>query len=652
MEETGARAGEVLERFDISSRYRSIPGLGGKAISLIAIFWSSFQLYTAVFGSLEPMIQRSIHLGFALVLTFFLYPGEKALNRNKIDLLDIVFAILGAYGTLYVVFNFRELAIRAGYMTTIDLITGILLIVVMFEACRRVVGIPLTVVAGVCLAYAYFGNYIPGYFGNRGYSIARVVAHMYLTTEGIFGVPLGVSASYIFLFILFGSFLFRTGLGQLFIDLAIALTGHQAGGPAKVAVVSSALMGTINGSTVANVVGTGSFTIPLMKSIGYKPYFAAAVEAAASTGGQLMPPIMGAAAFVMSEFTGIPYLRIALAASIPAILYYFSVILQVHLEAKKMGLTGMPKDRLPNAKVILKERGHLLIPVFVILGFLIKGYTPTYAAFYGIVSTIIVSFFSAKTRLTARGFWGALEGGARDAISIAVACGIIGFIIGTATLTGLGMKIASGIVQLAHDNLMLTLFFTMIACLILGTGLPTTANYIVVSTMAAPALIMMKVPLLAAHMFVFYYGIIADLTPPVALGAMAAAGLAGADPFRTGVQATKLAVVSYLIPYFFVIFPMLLWIDVEPLMLIWAFVSAVLGVTLLAVGIEGYFLSPLKKWERLLSALAGIGLLDPGLVTDLLGLCVFTLIIGRQVLMKRRKHFGGKKEPSEFSRPT
>lgn len=642
IEETGARAAEVVERLDTSSRFRKLTGFSRIMVLILAVSWSLFQLYTAAFGSLEAMIQRAIHLSFALSLGFLLYPPSPEARRDRLSWLDVVLALAAAYVSYYITSNFRDITMRAGYVTTADLVCGVLAIVLVFEACRRIVGMPLATVAAVCLAYAYLGKFIPGYFGHRGFSIPRIVSHMFLTTEGIFGVPLGVSASYIFLFILFGSFLFRTGVGQLFIDLAMALAGHQPGGPAKVAVISSAMLGTINGSTVANVVGTGSFTIPLMKSIGYKKEFAGAVEAAASTGGQLMPPIMGAAAFVMAEFTGIPYLRIALGAAIPAILFYLSVIWQVHLEALKLGLKGLPREQLPRAGALLKTKGHLLLPVAVILFFLVKGYTPTYAAFFGVVSTVVVSAVSSKTRLSFAKLIEALEAGARDAISIAVACSVIGFIIGTATLTGLGVKVAGGIVQMAGGNLMLTLVFTMIASLVLGMGLPTTANYIVTSTMAAPALLALGVPVLSAHMFVFYYGIISDLTPPVALGAMAGAGLAGGDPLKTGIQATKLALVSYIVPFFFVLSPVLLGINTTVVGLIWGSASAVLGVLLLGIGLEGYFLSPLCLWERLLAIPAGIALIDPGIVTDLIGLGALAVLVVRQRQTSRRAQLGSR----------
>lgn len=633
LDETERRVEEVKEKFDITSRLRVLTGKTGNVVSMIAIAWSIFHLYTAVFGSFEAMIQRAVHLAFALVLVFLLYPGSKESKEGKIPFIDVLLALFAIYPSYYMITNFRELTMRAGYVTTADFLTGILLILLVFEACRRAVGKALAVVAGSCLAYAYFGNYIPGYFGHGGFSVQRIVSHMYLTTEGIFGVPLGVSASYIFLFILFGTFLFKTGVGQLFIDLSMGLAGHQAGGPAKVAVISSGLLGTINGSTVANVVGTGSFTIPLMKSIGYKKEFAGAVEAAASTGGQLMPPIMGAAAFVMAEFTGIPYLRIAVAAAIPSILFYLSVLWQVHLEAKKLGLKGLPREELPLVSNLLKKKGHLLIPIIVILIILMNGYTPTYAAFFGIISTIVASSLHINTRMSLKTFFKALDEGARGATSIAIACAVTGFIIGTATLTGFGIKVAGGIVQLGGGNLILTLVLTMLASLILGMGLPTTANYIVTATMAAPALLTLGVGVLPAHLFVFYFGIISDLTPPVALGAMAAAGISGGDPFKTGIQASKLAIVSYIVPFFFVLSPQLLCIDSSIFNVIWTFCTAILGVILVAISIEGFFLSHLNFLARLIIFPAGLVLLYPGLISDIIGGSVFAFLY---ILQKKK----------------
>ncbi len=415
--------------------------------------------------------------------------------------------------------------------------------------------------------YSYFGPYFPGFLAHRGYSIQRIVSHMYFTTEGILGIPLGVSASFIFLFILFGAFLEKTGIGKLFIDIADAIAGWAAGGPAKVAVITSALEGTVSGSSVANTVGSGSFTIPMMKKLGYRPEFAGAVEAAASTGGQIMPPVMGAAAFLMAEFTNTPYIEIAKAAAIPACLYFFGIFIEVHFEAKRCGLKGMSRDQLPKFMEVLLKRGHLFVPLVAIIYVLIEGYTPTYAALVGLGLSIVAGMITKATRMSPWDIITALQAGARGAVGVAMACATAGIIVGVVTLTGIGLKMANGLVEIAGGNLFFTLFFTMITSLILGMGVPTTANYVITSTIAAPALVMLGVPMLAAHLFVFYFGIVADITPPVALAAYAGAGIAKSNPFWTGVTATKLAIGAFIIPYIFVYNPAMILIGTTPLLL-------------------------------------------------------------------------------------
>ena len=413
---------------------------------------------------------------------------------------------------------------------------------------RRSIGPELPIVAIIFLLYAYFGPKLPGLLGHRGYDLRRIIYHTYLTTEGIFGTPLSVSSTYVFLFILFGAFLDKTGVGKFFIDMAFSLTGHMRGGPAKTAVVASCLMGSISGSSVANTVTTGAFTIPLMKRVGYKPHFAGAVEAAASTGGQIMPPVMGAAAFIMAEFTGISYLEIIISAAIPAILYYLAVGTMVHLEACKLGLRGVSRAELPHTRDVLVKI-YLLLPVVFIIYFLVKGFTPFKAAYWGIIGTVLIGIVDVIVNYLLRhegqinvrqyivNMIDALADGARGSVSVAMACATAGIVVGVVTLTGLGLKVATLIIALAGGNLLLTLFFTMIASIILGMGLPTTAKYIVLATMAAPALTDLGVPLMAAHLFILYFGVIADVTPPVALAAYAGAGIAGANAMQTGFTA-------------------------------------------------------------------------------------------------------------------
>jgi TRAP transporter 4TM/12TM fusion protein len=471
---------------------------------------------------------------------------------------------------------------------------------------------------------------MPSMIAHRGFSVTRIINHMYLGTEGIFGTPLEVSSTFVFMFILFGCVLEKTGMGRFIIDLSMALAGWSTGGPAKVAVVSSGLMGTISGSSVANVCTTGMFTIPLMKSVGYEPYFAGAVEAVASTGGQIMPPVMGAGAFIMAQFLGVSYIEVAIAAIIPALLYYFAVMVQVHFEANRLSLKGLPRDQLPNIWPLIKAKGFLLIPLIAIIYLLIAGYTPLMAAFAGIWVSFILSWLNKETALTPKRLMEAFEAGARGALAVACACACVGTGVGTGTLTGLALRIAGAIVSLAGGSLLLTLFFTMCASILLGTGLPTTANFIVTSTMAAPALMQVegpvKVPAIAAYMFVFYFGIAADLTPPVALAAYAGAGIAGSDPMKTGGTALKLALAGFLVPYIYVYEPILLFVGAEPLQMVQAVISALIGVFLLAMSTIGYYKASLSWYMRIVAFIGALGLLHPGTITDVTGLALLVFI--------------------------
>ncbi|MFW5719395.1 MAG: TRAP transporter permease, partial [Halanaerobium sp.] len=494
---------ELLKKYDPSTDYRHYTGLAAILVSTIAIILSLFHLYTAGFGVLIALKQRAVHLGFIFTLIFLLYPALKDKKDSKFILgIDLILALGSIAISSYIVVNYETLVHRAGMYTQLDQFMAILAIIIVLEGTRRALGPELPVIAVLFLLYAHYGQQMPGMLAHRGYTWSRIASHMYFTTEGIFGIPLGVSATYIFLFLLLGAFAKRTGLGDLFIDLALAMTGKTTGGPAKAAVVSSGLMGSISGSSVANTVTTGSFTIPLMKRVGYDSQFAAAVEASASTGGQIMPPIMGAAAFIMAEFIGVPYVTIAKAAILPAILYYITVGLMVHFEAKKQGLKGMSDDLIPKFLTVLKNRGHMIVPLIIIFYYLFKGYTPLRAAFLGILVSFALSFLKEDTRMNLQDLFDTLREGAVSALGVAAACAAVGFIVGVTTLTGLGLKFTSITVALAQGNLFLALFFTMVACTILGTGLPTTATYIVLATMAAPALTELGVPILAAHLFV------------------------------------------------------------------------------------------------------------------------------------------------------
>ena len=495
----------------------------------------------------------------------------------------------------------------------------------------------MVIVVLAFLAYAFAGPYMPGVLSHRGLTPNQLIGHLYFTTEGIFGIPLGVSSTFIFLFILFGAYLECTGLGKFFIDIANAIAGWASGGPAKVAVISSAFMGTVSGSSVANVAGTGSFTIPMMKKLGYRKEFAGAVEAASSTGGQLMPPVMGAAAFLMAEFVGVPYIEVVEAAIIPAILYFAGVWLGVHLEAKRTNLKGIPRDQLPKAWVIFKERGHLAIPLIVIVYLLVTGYTPMRAALVAIVLSIAVSCLRKNTRISVKDVVKGLESGARGVLGVAIACASAGIIIGVVTKTGVGLKLASGLLALSGGYLLPTMFFTMVTSLVLGMGVPTTANYVITSTIAAPALLQLGVPTLAAHMFVFYFGIIADVTPPVALAAYAASGISGGKPLMTGVNASKLAIAAFIIPYVFVMSPELLMINATAGGLLMAVVTAILGMVGVSSSLIGYLADKSTMLERVMQFVSGILMIIPGTLTDIPGFILFLIVVFLQIRRKKQQ---------------
>lgn len=609
---------ELMKKVDKESTFRKLTGYQAKLVYFLAIAFSCFHLYTGIFGVLAAQLQRSIHLTFAFSLVYLLYPAREKSSKN-IGIWDWLTTLVAIFTGLYITFNYERLMTTAGIYTTTDLAVGAMGILLVLEAARRVVGLPILIIASTFLLYAYFGSYFPGFLGHRGYSIERIISHMYYTTEGILGIPLGVSSTFIFLFILFGAFLEKTGIGKLFIDIADAIAGWASGGPAKVAVITSGLQGTISGSSVANTVGTGSFTIPMMKKLGYRPEFAGAVEAAASTGGQIMPPIMGAAAFLMAEFVGIPYIEIAKAAVIPACLYFMGIFIEVHFEAKRLGLKGVSRDQLPTVGKVLKERGHLFVPLIAIIYVLTQGSTPTMAALVGLGLSVLAGMVKKETRMNFTDILNALEAGARGALGVAIACATAGIIVGVVTLTGVGLKMANGLVTLAGGNLLLTLFFTMISSIILGMGAPTTANYVITSTIAAPALILLGVPVLAAHMFVFYFGIIADITPPVALAAYAGAGIAKGDPFKTGINASKLAIAAFIIPYIFVYNPAMLLINTTIMGIIQNLFSAMIGMFGIGAGMIGYCMTNLSKPERLWLIVAGLLLIDPGTITDIAG---------------------------------
>ena len=612
-------AEEVMQKFDKESDKREMKGFWNILINAICNVFAIFQLYTAAFGILDAHLQRAIHLAFGFLLIFLLYPARKSWSRTSMHPLDVLFALVGAASALYIVVNYQELVFRAGINNETDFIVGVVGTLMVFEAARRVVGWPMITVAFVFIAYAFFGPYIPGIMAHRGVQVQELFDHLFFTTEGIFGTPMGVSSTFIYLFILFGSYLEATGLGKFFIDLANAVAGWAAGGPAKVAVLSSGLMGTVSGSSVGNVAGTGAFTIPMMKKLGYRPAFAGAVEAAASTGGQLMPPVMGAAAFLMAEFVGVPYFDVVKAAVIPALLYYIGVWLGVHYEAKKYGLKGTPREELPKFGPLFMEKGHLAIPLAVIVYLLVSGYTPMRAALAAIALSIICACLRKSTRIGLKEIVNGLIDGSKGVLGVLIACATAGIIIGVVTKTGVGLKVATALLDLSGGQLLPAMFFTMITSLILGMGVPTTANYVITSTIAAPALVQMDVPVLAAHMFAFYFGIVADVTPPVALAAYAGAGIAGANPMRCGVIAAKLAIAAFIVPYIFVLAPELLMINATTLTIAYSALTAIIGMWGVSMAMIGFCQNALNSLQRVLFMAGGICMIIPGHITDLVG---------------------------------
>jgi len=658
----------LMQNLDREQAYREHKCWRQYITVIVSIAFCIFQLYATLSGTLPAQIVRASHLAFVQFLAFLLFPASKSMPKNTLPLYDVVLAFIGAGCWCYYITNFDAIVRRAGAYTPLDIVIGIVGIIILFESCRRIVGLPIMIIAGSFILYAFIGKYLPGFLNHRGYKLSRVVSHLYYTTEGIMGTPIGACSTFIFLFILFGACLEKTGIGQFFIDICNAIAGGASGGPAKVAVLSSALLGTVSGSSVSNTVGSGSFTIPMMKKLGYRGEFAGAVEAAASTGGQLMPPIMGAAAFLMAESVGLPYIMVVKAAVIPALLYFAGIFISVHLEAHKLGLKGLPKEEIPRFLPLFLSRGYMIIPLVVIIFFLCTGKTATYSALMGIVSIIIISIvvssvdvaFGKKPRFSPNDLVQVLCAAARGVISVAIACGMAGIIIGVVTLTGLGLKLGAGLVALAQGKLFITLLLTMISSIILGMGAPTTANYLITSTITAIAIVHCVYgngtpspeQLLPAHMFAFYFGIIADVTPPVALAAIAGAAIAKARPMKTAVNATKLAIGAFIVPYMFIYNPAMLMIGASAFSILGITLTALIGMFAISVGLEGYafartgFLNnfnlsqKIKKTfsfiERLCFVTAGLCCIDPKPVTDIFGVVLLLLLIGLQILRRRR----------------
>lgn len=610
-------------------RKRELKGHFAKIVVIIGILASLYHLYIAGFGSTSAMKLRCLHWTFISILVFLLYPPTKKSSRKKITWLDIFLALLALVAGLYVYFNWDAVIARAGFTTFRDTIFGVIMTILVLEASRRAVGLPITILAGIFLAYSYLGPYLPNVLAHKGYSTTSLIRVLYMSLDGIYGIPIGVSASYIVLFIIFGAFLNTTGGGKFFNDLAFALVGKSPGGPAKGAVLSSSLMGMISGAAVSNVVSTGTFTIPLMKKSGYPGYMAGAIEAVASTGGQFVPPVMGAAAFMIAQMTGENFRKVAFAAIIPVILYYTSLYVCVHLEARKRNIKGINEEEIPSLKDSFKARGHLVIPIIILFYSIAIGYSPAKAIFWSIIILIIVSMLRKTTRLNFRDFIDVMGKGIQNAIPVATACAAAGIITGIISLTGLGLRFSSILISLSGNSVFLMLILTMIASIVIGMGLPTSAAYILLAILAAPGLIELGVEPLAAHFFIFFFGCISTITPPVALSAYAGAGIADANPMKTGYTAFRLALVAYVIPFIGVYRPAILMLG-SPLKIILSFIPVIIGMLGLTYGVGGFNGRHLLKVERSLFIISAILLLtNLNVIFNTLGIIIFLIMLFR-----------------------
>lgn len=620
------QAQKILEEKDAEARTRSFAGAWAIVVSIVAVVFALYQLSIATWLVLDAMTLRAWHIIFLLTLAFLLYPALRK-GRRRIShpsLYDILCALTGYFGFGYLILNYTTITLRGGYLLPIDYAAAIAGVLACFEMARRVAP-QLAVLAAIFLAYNFFGDWIPGSFGHPGFSINRVAEHMFWGSQGLMGIGVSVSATYIVLFVLFGSFLKYSGFSDFINDLALTLVGRTAGGPAKVSVLASAFMGMINGSALANVATTGAITIPLMKRTGYSPEFAGAVEAVASTGGQFAPPIMGAVGFIMAELLGISYTKVMLAAAIPAFLYYLMLLASVHFEARKMGLKGLSAEHIPNALKVLKERGHLLLPLIALLTILFMGFTPQMAATVSIVVTVAASWLSPATRMTPAIIWKALNEGARSSVGVGAACVIIGVIIGTVSLTGLGLTFGYEVLKYVKPGqIYLAGFFVMIMSTILGMGVPGVAAYVIVAAVAAPVLISIGVQPLAAQMFCLFYACLSNITPPVAMSSYVAAGIARSNETKTSLIAVKLGLAGFILPFFFLNNTMLLYSQGnDPFLTLWSLLTAALGVLALAAGLEGWLFGACNALMRLMLLGAGFLAIDPDLRTDAAALALF-----------------------------
>ncbi len=659
---------EALERhYDPELNFRPMGRRAGLFVAGALILMSLYHLQAAGLGPPRELVHKGIHLAFVLGLVFLVFgvtrgayaqgPRSGLLFPGGIPLWDWALAASAVVVALYLpLLPTEQVAMRVGNPDTSDVVAGTLLLLIVLEAARRSMGWTLPIIVLIFVLYALFGRYAPGMLKHPGTSWTGLVNHLYMTGQGIYGIAVWVIAKIVFLFVLFGVLATRIGLGQLFIDIATCIAGRYAGGPAKVAVVSSAMLGMISGSSIANTVTTGSMTIPMMKRIGYPRHFAGAVEATASTGGQITPPIMGAAAFLMVEFLNVPYREILLAALVPALLHYFGVLVMVHLEAKKLGLRGLRPEEMPRMWLALRDNWPTLIPLVGLIYMILAGRSPDFAAFWAIIACVVVGFLNPRHRLTPLALLEALKTGAQYALAVGAAAAAVGIVIGVVTQTGIGFRLSAvvnqtalqlagvivpwipfGLADLAGVALFFTLVFTAIACIIMGAGIPTTTTYIILVSLAAPALANLGVPTLVSHFFVFYYGVLADITPPVALAAYAAAGIAGANPFRTGNTAFRLAIAKALVPFVFVYAPVMLIVTDG---FTWtAFTitvgGAVIGIGLLGAAFTGFLLVPMVAAERWLLALASVFFISPGGASMAVGAVLGVPVLARQAWIRR-----------------
>ena len=626
----------VMRKYDRESNTRIWEGKPKIAITVILAAFSLWCIYVTLFATFLEEIRLTSFMGLIILMGFLIYPSKKGDQKvNYMPISDIIFMIVGVGSFFYFTFNVNQIINQGTRFTWFQIVIGILAILALIEVTRRCVGLPILIVAGVFIVYALvYGLTNPEFFGRLRY----LVRNLFYTKEGIFSTPVNVCSKYIVVFIIFGAFLERTGISNFFIDLANCIAGRFAGGPAKVSVISSALCGMVSGSSVGNTVTTGSVTIPMMKKTGYKPEFAGAVEATSSTGGQIMPPIMGAAAFLMADFVGVPYSSIIGRAILPAILYFAGIFISVHLEAKKLDLHGMPKEQLPKAKKLVKKI-YLLLPLVMLVVWVSGNFmTMQKAASLAIVLTVVVSLFNKDNRITPGKILEALEAGGKSAITVGAACGVAGIISGTITMTGLANDIINAIVSVAGNRLIIALILTMLCCIVLGMGVPTTANYCIMAATTAPILIRMGVPVMAAHFFVFYFGIVADITPPVALAAYAGSAIAKSNPMKTAFNASKLAVAAFIVPYMFCFNPAMLLIDTTAIQVVQIAITAFIGIFALAAALEGYCFANMNAVIRIVIAAGGLLLIHPALATDLVGLIIVFVSLGFQyVLSKKRK---------------